>query len=130
MAPLLSEPAPGTVDGDAGPVVANIRENRRALLDAAILATAGREASEPPVRRRDHDGHGEVLKRIAALLLEEGVSRWTRMELWQARRNLLEVGFYGCRYTGEDADVLRAALETVATAEGRLAAAAARPGPG
>lgn len=140
--PLLSDPRPGVLNGDAGPVVENDKPNRDALIDAAMLATAEWEARRPPTGRNEYEGHADILQRVAELLLEDGLDRRTRIGLWKARSALLEVGFYGSKPTARKTtaselsltptntadDAYEAAAGVIARAERKLAARSLAPG--
>ena len=87
---LATQPAPGRIEGDVGPVVRNSASNRRALVLAARRAIARMEAVEIPPADGAARGHEHIRKALGALLpllgREENIGN---DHLWRIRAELL-----------------------------------------
>ncbi len=87
---LATEPAPGRIDGDVGPVVRNSASNRRALVLAARRDIARIEAFEIPPADVAARGNEDTRKALGALLpllgREENIGN---DRLWRLRADLL-----------------------------------------
>ncbi len=87
---LATEPAPGRIDGDVGPIVRNSASNRRALVLAARRDIARTEAFDIPYADHGTPGGESIIKSLGVLLpllsREENVGN---DRLWQLRADLL-----------------------------------------